>query len=194
MTVQQQLLCQQWLCSGSCCGRFVINDRPVVVVTSQAWCQVWTLLTRLSFTDLKSSGAYNSLTLDSPTLPSTYLVDWLPRKRLIIMLMLMLVLMRLTLLYCLPKKNTQKTNPFYSPLDFVWDYPGEPVPESVWILLKQETVSGSDISWAICKLHLTPAPHHSVFRGQMQKQYSLRVSFLSYLINILPAMHAGSKI
>ena len=39
----------------------------------------------------------------------------------------------------------------------------------IWILLKQETVSGSGISWAICKSapcsrHLTmPAPHHSVF-------------------------------
>jgi len=33
-------------------------------------------------------------------------------------------------------------------------FPGEPVPERekpIWILLKQETVSGSDISWAICK-------------------------------------------
>ena len=40
----------------------------------------------------------------------------------------------------------------------------------IWILLKQETVSGSDISWAICKQSAhrsrqitTPAPHHSVF-------------------------------
>ena len=39
----------------------------------------------------------------------------------------------------------------------------------VWILLEQETVSGSGISWAICKsTHrsrqiTTPAPHHSVF-------------------------------
>jgi len=37
----------------------------------------------------------------------------------------------------------------------------------IWILLKQETVSGSGISWAICKTALcsrqitTPAPHHS---------------------------------
>ena len=35
------------------------------------------------------------------------------------------------------------------------------------ILLKQETVSGSGISWAICKSaprsSLVPAPHHSVF-------------------------------
>ena len=39
----------------------------------------------------------------------------------------------------------------------------------IWILLKQETVGGSDISWAICKSAsrsrqiTTPAPHHSVF-------------------------------
>ena len=39
----------------------------------------------------------------------------------------------------------------------------------IWILLKQETVSGSCISWAICKSAprsrqtTTPAPHHSVF-------------------------------
>ena len=39
----------------------------------------------------------------------------------------------------------------------------------IWILLKQETVSGSGITWAICKSapcsrQITmPAPHHSVF-------------------------------
>ena len=39
----------------------------------------------------------------------------------------------------------------------------------IWILLKQETVSGSDISWAICRSAprsrqiTTPAPHRSVF-------------------------------
>jgi len=39
----------------------------------------------------------------------------------------------------------------------------------IWILLKQETVGGSGISWAICKSVprsrqiTTPAPHHSVF-------------------------------
>ena len=41
------------------------------------------------------------------------------------------------------------------------------------ILLKQATVSGSGISWAICKSAprfrqiTTPAPHHSVFTGRM---------------------------
>ena len=44
----------------------------------------------------------------------------------------------------------------------------------VWILLKQKTVGGSGISWAICKSAprsrqtTTPAPHHSyVFTGRM---------------------------
>ena len=43
----------------------------------------------------------------------------------------------------------------------------------IWILLKQETVSGSGSSWAICKSAprfrqiTTPAPHHSVFTGRM---------------------------
>ena len=45
--------------------------------------------------------------------------------------------------------------------------------KQIWISLKQETVSGSGISWAICKsAHrsrqiTTPAPHHSVFTGRM---------------------------
>jgi len=46
----------------------------------------------------------------------------------------------------------------------------------IWILLKRETLrwlSGSGISWAICKFALrfrqitTPAPHNSVFIGRM---------------------------
>jgi len=41
----------------------------------------------------------------------------------------------------------------------------------IWILLKHKTVSGSGISWAMCKSAshskqiTTPAPHHSVFTG-----------------------------
>jgi len=43
----------------------------------------------------------------------------------------------------------------------------------IWILLKQETVSGSGISWAICKSAprsrqiTTPTPQHSGFTGRM---------------------------
>jgi len=50
----------------------------------------------------------------------------------------------------------------------LWDYPGELVPGPIWILLKQETVSGSGISWAICKSaprlrqKTTPASHYWV--------------------------------
>jgi len=48
-----------------------------------------------------------------------------------------------------------------------WDGTGKVKP--IWILLKQETVSGSGISWTICKSAprsrqiTTPAPHHSSF-------------------------------
>ena len=53
----------------------------------------------------------------------------------------------------------------------VRDYPGEPGKKvkPIWILLEQETASGTRISWAICKSTqrsrqiTTPAPHHSVF-------------------------------
>jgi len=43
----------------------------------------------------------------------------------------------------------------------------------IWISLKQDTVSGSGISWAICKSALRsrlitmPVPYHSVFTGRM---------------------------
>jgi len=53
--------------------------------------------------------------------------------------------------------------PFYGPLDWVWDYLGEPVPERYnqegktnLDLLEQETVSGSGISWTYANLCLTP--------------------------------------
>ena len=45
--------------------------------------------------------------------------------------------------------------------------------ELIWVLLKQETVSGSGINWAICnsasssRQITTPAPHHSVCTGRM---------------------------
>ena len=45
--------------------------------------------------------------------------------------------------------------------------------KTIWILLKQETLSGSGISLAICKSAprstqiTTPAPQHSVFTGRM---------------------------
>ena len=54
---------------------------------------------------------------------------------------------------CTHTRHTHK-HPFYGPLDFVRDYPGEPVPEPMWIVLKQETMSGTGISWAYANLLL----------------------------------------
>jgi len=48
----------------------------------------------------------------------------------------------------------------------------------IWILLKQQTVSGSEIRWAICKSApcsrqiTTPAPHRSVFLPPNQQRQS----------------------
>jgi len=71
------------------------------------------------------------------------------------------------------ERATATHTSFYGPLDFVQDYPGELVPEQIWTLLKQETVSGSGISWAICKSaprlrqKTMPTSHHSVSTGWM---------------------------
>jgi len=68
----------------------------------------------------------------------------------------------------------------------------------IWILLEQETVSGSDISWAICKSaprsrQITMlAPHHSVFTGRMpflppnqQRQSTEGLILLNYYFILL---------
>jgi len=74
------------------------------------------------------------------------------------------------------KQSRNTYNCFMALLDFVRDYPGELTPErknqenkTNLDLLEQEIVSGSGISWAICKSppwprHITmPASHHSSF-------------------------------
>ena len=65
------------------------------------------------------------------------------------------------------------THPFNGPFPGLPRWAGTRKGKPVWILLKQETVSGSGISWAICKsapgsrqINL-PAPHHSVFTDRM---------------------------
>ena len=61
------------------------------------------------------------------------------------------------------------THPFNGPFPGRLGWAGTRKVKPLWILLKQETVSGSGISWAICKSApcsrqiTTPAPHHSVF-------------------------------
>ena len=64
---------------------------------------------------------------------------------------------------------TEHTHLFNGPFLGLPGWAGTRKVKPIWILLKQETVSGSAISWAICKSAprsrqiTTPAPHHSVF-------------------------------
>ena len=64
-------------------------------------------------------------------------------------------------------------NPFNGPFLGLPRWAGTRKVKPIWILLKQETMSGSGISLAICKSAprsrqiTTPAPHHSVFTGRM---------------------------
>jgi len=61
------------------------------------------------------------------------------------------------------------THPFTGPLSGTTQLSRYQKGKPIWILLKQETVSGSGISWAICKSAphcrqiTTPVPHRSVF-------------------------------
>ena len=70
------------------------------------------------------------------------------------------------------KINTH-THPFNGRFPGLPRWAGTRKVKPIWILLKQETVSASGISWAICKSAprsrqiTTPAPHHSVFTGRM---------------------------
>ena len=71
-------------------------------------------------------------------------------------------------------KNTHiHTHPFNGPFPGPPKCAGTRKVKPIWILLKQETVRGSGISWVICmsapcsRQTTTPAPHHFVFTGQM---------------------------
>ena len=61
------------------------------------------------------------------------------------------------------------THPFNGPFPGLPRWAGTRKVKPIWILLKQETVSGSGISRAVCKFAprsrqiTTPAPHYSVF-------------------------------
>ena len=65
------------------------------------------------------------------------------------------------------------THPFSGPLSGTTQGSRYQKGETIWILLKQESVSGSGISWTICKSAprsrqiTTPAPHYSAFTGRM---------------------------
>ena len=69
---------------------------------------------------------------------------------------------------------------------------------TIWILLKQETVSGSGISWAICKSApcSTPAPHHLVFlqAGCPSCRPTNSVKALNILYNTIISLHPNVSI
>ena len=72
-------------------------------------------------------------------------------------------------LYYAAIHQLHQSHPFNGPFPGLPRWAGTRKVKPIWILLKQETVSGSGISWAICKSAprsrqiTTPAPHHSVF-------------------------------
>ena len=65
------------------------------------------------------------------------------------------------------------THTFNGPFPGLRRWAGTRKVKPIWILLKQETVSGSGISWDICKSApcsrqtTIPVPYHSVFTGRM---------------------------
>ena len=68
-----------------------------------------------------------------------------------------------------PVETYTHTHLFNGPLSRTTLWAGTRKVRAIWILLEQETVSGSGISWAICmsaprsKQITMPVPHHSVF-------------------------------
>jgi len=66
-------------------------------------------------------------------------------------------------------KDETHTHPFNGPFSGTTRVSRYQKRKPIWILLKQEIVSGSDISWAICKSAprsrqiAMPVPHHSSF-------------------------------
>ena len=76
----------------------------------------------------------------------------------------------LSVCVCVKPRNTHThTHPFNGPFPGLPRWAGTRKVKPIWILLKKETVSGSGISWAVCKYALhsrqiaTLAPHRSVF-------------------------------
>ena len=76
------------------------------------------------------------------------------------------------ILFCCSSQQSHThthTHPFNGPLSGTTRVSRYQKGKPTWILLKQETVSSSGISWAMCKSAprfrqiTTPAPHHSVF-------------------------------
>ena len=111
----------------------------------------------------------NPIPCPSPTSPTAPL-----REQFLHLLGFMLILPFIKPLKQNVLDNQHNTHtPFNGPFPGLPRWAGTRNVKPIWISLKQETVSGSDISWAICKSApcsretTTPAPHHSFFTGRM---------------------------
>ena len=101
----------------------------------------------------------------------------------------------------LPKCNTYIRTLFNSPLFRTTRVSRYRKGKTVWILLKQETVSGSGIIWTICKsapssrLITMPAPRHSVFyRPDACKDCVVYRTWLGWCVDMNSAAIAGASI
>ena len=97
------------------------------------------------------------------------------------------------------------THSFNSPFSGTTRSAGTRKVKSIWILLKQDTVSGSGISWDICKSAprsrqiTTPAPHHSVFTGWMpflppnQQRQSTNAIYITNILALSVYTYSGQN-
>jgi len=80
------------------------------------------------------------------------------------------------LVVCFPQ-STSHTHPFNGPLSGTTRVSRYQKAKTNWILLKQETLSGSGISWAMCmsaprsRQITTPAPHLKVHHAVFMSKY-----------------------
>jgi len=92
------------------------------------------------------------------------------------------------------KRQHTHTHTFNGPFPRLPGWAGTRKVKPIWILLKQETVSGSGISWAMYKSAphyrqiTTPAPHNSVFTGRVpflppnQQRQSTEATAMVYIV------------
>ena len=102
--------------------------------------------------------------------------------------------------------NKQNKHPFNGPFPGLPGWAGTRKVKPIWIFLKQETVSGSGTSWAVCKSaprsrQITmPATNHSVFYRRMpflppnQQRQKVTVIELQMKDVNLPLLHWLSHI
>jgi len=130
------------------------------MILKEATCQSWFI-----------QWCKDTASLSSHFFTIQFVTDGLPIR--LVLLLCINVNMGLMATYIIIRKAHTHTHPFNGPLSGTTRVSRYQKGKPILILLKQETVTGSGISWAICKSApcsretTTPALHHSVFTGQM---------------------------